>query len=72
MVDGKEINVSQACDLLVGVIERDLEVLSKEGAEAFTKRDMKAAEEVLKRSSKLNAFREQVSTLMSEWKDQLS
>lgn len=71
MVDGQDIDVNQACDLLVKIIDRDLEGLAKAGAEAFTKRDMKAAEDAMKRTSSLNAFREQLSTLVAQWKEQL-
>lgn len=71
MVDGREIDLNQACDLLVKIIDRDLEGLAKLGAEAFTKRDMKTAEDAMKRTSSLNAFREQVSALVAQWKEQL-
>jgi hypothetical protein len=71
MVDGKNIDLGQACDLLVKIIDRDLEGLARTGAEAFTKRDMKAAEDAMKRTSTLNAFREEVSSLVAQWKEQL-
>ena len=71
MVDGKDINLTQACDLLVGVIDRDLEGLAKAGSDAFTSRDMKAAEEALKKSATLNNFRDQVAALLAQWKEQL-
>ena len=69
--DYKEMTAGQALDLLLRVVEQNLEQLARSGAEAFTRRDMKAAEEVLRRSSTLGAFKDQVIALSKQWKELL-
>jgi hypothetical protein len=71
VADGKQISLWQVCDLLLAVIDRDLEELSKQGVDAFTQRDMAVAQEVLKKSTNLSTFKDQVAALMSQWKNQL-
>lgn len=63
----KPTTFSEVIKMLVAVIDRELEVTSRQGSEAFSRRDLTQAELSLKKSAKLSEFRQVALSLLQEY-----
>lgn len=59
--------VPDAFSLFYRAIDREIEKLAKQGAEAFAAQDLAGAERTLKLTAKVKSFREKVDALREEW-----
>ena len=70
--ENRQMTLSEVCDLMSQLIDRELEALAMAGAEAFAAQDMSRVEKTMRRTSKVKALRQQMQTVLSDWKAALT
>lgn len=63
----KSTTFSEVIKMLVAVIDKEFEVTSRQGSEAFSRRDLALASSSLKKSTKLSEFRQVAVSLLQEY-----
>lgn len=60
------LSLTEALKVLLPGLDAELESLARQGGEAFSKRDFKLADDILKWSGRLSQFREEAADLLHE------
>lgn len=67
MIENNSTNVFAAFEILLGEIEVEIDFCHKAGAEAFERRDLEDAREVLEYAGQIMVFRDKIVSLSKEW-----
>ncbi|MGD9683315.1 MAG: hypothetical protein AB7W16_19275 [Candidatus Obscuribacterales bacterium] len=59
-----DVDLTDALSVLLGAVDRQVEILSRQGAEAFSQKDFKRAEVIVKLSERLTEFKADAGSLL--------
>ncbi len=67
MLKTEELTIPAACEMMKRSIDRELEICTKAGMQAFEGQDLPAIERAMKRTRKLKEFKEKLAPVLSAW-----